>query len=246
VTGDPVVASCVAATAERRRDGKLVAWGVVGIIAQVLFTAGWLIAETWQGPQYSPVTDTISDLQAATAPHHWFPIACFAIAGLGTFGFAAFGLRPALARAGKVAAQAPWVLACAALAIGNSFPLIPCRLVDPECTPHYQLYSPGGLTDAIVAPLAFLILALTPFPLGRRLAAVPEWRRFRTVVLAARIICPACFLLLVISSSTSSAQGLAERALAISCTLWMGTLAVALIRIAVLRGPGGGTEPQSG
>jgi hypothetical protein len=24
------------------------------------------------------VFDTISDLQAATAPHYWFPVACFA------------------------------------------------------------------------------------------------------------------------------------------------------------------------
>ncbi len=87
------------------------AWGVVGVIAQAAFTAGWLIADTWQGPGYSPVKYTISDLQAATAPHAWFPIACFAMGGLGTFGFAVFGLRPALAGAGQVAAYAPWMLA---------------------------------------------------------------------------------------------------------------------------------------
>jgi len=88
----------------RPADRRLLAWGVIGLVAQVAFTAGWVIAETWQGPSYSPVRYTISDLQAAIAPHAWFPVACFAVGGLGTIGFAAFGLRPALATAGCVAA----------------------------------------------------------------------------------------------------------------------------------------------
>jgi len=133
VTGADGIAT--GGAAGRSRGGHLLAWGLVGVIAQAAFIAGWLIAETWQGPRYDPVTDTISDLQAATAPHAWFPIACFAAGGLGTFGFAVFGLRPALAAAGKAAACAPWILACSALALGNSFPLIPCRLADPVAPP---------------------------------------------------------------------------------------------------------------
>lgn len=214
-----------------RRDRQLLAWGVVGVLAQVAFLAGWLIAETWQGPRYSPVTDTISDLQAATAPHYWFPVACFAAGGLGTFGFAVLGLRPALAGAGRTAARGPWALACAALALGNSFPLIPCRLADPGCTAHHQLYSAGGLTDAVVSGVAFLVLALTPFPLWRRLAVLPQWRRVRPAMLTARIVCPVSYLLLGISSSVGSEQGLAERILATACVLWMGALAVNLIRV---------------
>ncbi len=155
--------------------------------------AGWLIADTWQGPRYSPVKYTISDLQAATAPHAWFPIACFAAGGLGTFGFAVFGLRPALAGAGKAAWYAPWMLACSALALGNSFPLIPCRLADPGCTAHHQLVSPGGLTDAIVASIAFLVLALTPFPLWWRLQVLPQWRHLKPVMMAARASSPGLF-----------------------------------------------------
>ena len=213
------------------RGGCLMAWGVVGLIAQAAFTAGWLIADTWQGPRYSPVKYTISDLQAATAPHAWFPIACFAVGGLGTFGFAVFGLRPALAGAGKVAAYAPWMLACSALALGNSFPLIPCRLADPGCTAHHQLFSPGGLTDAIVASIAFLVLACTPFPLWRRLRVLPEWYRLKPVMLAARVIGPACFLFLGISSSAGVAEGLVERVLATSCALWTCLLATTLISV---------------
>jgi hypothetical protein len=217
--------------ASRPCDGRLLAWGVVGVFAQVAFMAGWAIAETWQGPRYSPVNDTISDLQAATAPHTWFPIACFAVGGLGTFGFAVFGLRPALAKAGDLARYAPWILACSALALGNSFPLVPCRLADPGCTAHHQLVSPGGLTDAIVSSVAFLVLALTPFPLWRRLKVLPQWQRLKPVMITARITSPACYLLLAMSSSAGAAEGLAERILATSCVLWMGALAVTLISV---------------
>jgi hypothetical protein len=207
------------------------AWGIVGVIAQVIFTAGWVVAETWQGPRYGPVQDTVSDLQAATAPHVWFPILCFAIGALGTFGFAVLGLRPALAGAGKVAAFAPWMLAVATLALGNSFPLIPCRLSDPGCTANVQLLSPGGLTDAIVAGIAFLVLALAPFPLWRRMSVLPAWRRVQPVMFVARVLGPLLYLLLAVSSSLTSmpAVGLIERALATTCSLWICALAVNLI-----------------
>jgi len=214
--------------AETGTARHMLAWGAVGAIAQVAFLAGWLIADTWQRPRYSSIKNSISDLQAATAPHAWFPIACFAVGGLGTFGFAVFGLRPALARAGKVAAYTPWMLAVAGLAIGNSFPLIPCQRIAAGCTAHAQLHSPGGMTDAVVATIAFLILAATPFPLWRRLKALPEWRRLKPVMMAARVIGPICFILLVVFSDSGPA-GLVERILAATLSLWIGALAITLI-----------------
>jgi Protein of unknown function (DUF998) len=204
---------------------------MVGLTAQIVFTAGWLIGEVWQGPAYSPINNTISDLQAATAPHVWFPIACFAVAGVATFGFAVFGLRPALSAAGKVAWFAPWMLAWSALALGNSFPLIPCQLSDRGCSPAFQLGSPGGLTDTIVAGTAFLVLVITPFPMLRRLDVIPRWRRLKPIMLGSLIVGAACYVLLAISSSlpTTPAIGLIERVLAISCSAWIGALAINLI-----------------
>lgn len=234
------------------RGSHLRAWGVLGVIAQVAFVAGWLIAETWQGPHYSVVTDTISDMEAVTAPHAWFPIACFAVGGAGTFCFAVFGLRPALAGAGRTAAYGPWLLALAGLAVGNPFPLIPCELPAPGCTAHQQLYSPGGMTDAIVATAALLVLAFTPRPLWERMKVLPEWRRLRPVMTTARVACPLCFILLSVASLAGTAAGLAERALAASLTLWIGALAVRLICVsgrprAAAGGNGGpGAWPPTG
>jgi hypothetical protein len=221
--------AAIGALEGRSHTGNLVAWGVAGLIAQVAFMAGWLITETWQGPGYSPISDTISDMQAATAPHVWFPVACFALGGIGTFCFAVFGLRPALAAAGDAGRHAVWMLALAGLAIGNSFPLTPCELPAPGCTAHLQLYSPGGLTDAIVATAAFLVLVFTPAQLRKRLNVLPSWRRLVPVMAAARVICPLCFVLLSVASITGTAEGLAERILATSCVLWISSLAVRLI-----------------
>jgi hypothetical protein len=218
-------------------SSQLAAFGVLGVIAQIAFTAGWLVTETWQGPRYSPISSTISDMQAATAPHVWFPVTCFAAGGIGTFCFAVFGLRPALAGADRAAAHAPWLLALAGLAIGNSFPLIPCQLRDPGCSAHHQLYSPGGMTDAIVATAAFLVLAFVPGPLWQRLKVLPDWQQLRSVMSAARIICPLCFVLLCAASLTGTAQGLAERALATTIVLWIGALAVTLIRVSAAHSP---------
>jgi Protein of unknown function (DUF998) len=216
------------AEAETGTARHMLAWGAVGVIAQVAFTAGWLIADTWQRPGYSSVKNSISDLQAATAPHAWFPIACFAVGGLGTFAFAVFGLRPALDRGGKIAAYAPWMLAVAGLAIGNSFPLIPCQRIAAGCTAQVQLHSPGGMTDAIVATIAFGVLAATPVPLWRRLKALPEWRGLKPVMIAARVIGPVCFILLAMFSNSGPA-GLVERTLAATLSLWISALAITLI-----------------
>jgi hypothetical membrane protein len=207
---------------------NLLAWGVVGVLAQVAFLAGWMLAGFWQPRGYSLVNNSISDMQAATAPHAWFPIACFAVGGLGTLGFAVFGLRPALAQGGKRAAYAPWMLAVAGLAIGNSFPLIPCQRIAAGCTAHVQLHSPGGMTDAIVATIAFFILAVTPFPLWRRLKDLPDWRQLKQVMMAAGVISPICFILLAVFS-TSGPAGLVERILAATISLWIGALAITLI-----------------
>ena len=135
---------------------------------------GWIAAETWQSPRYSVVTNTISDMQAATAPHVWFPITCFAIGGLGSFGFVIFGLRPATAAAARVGISGIWALALSVLALGNSFPLIPCQLSDRACSAHHQPHSVGGMTDAIVASLAFLVLVFTPKALWRTPATPSE------------------------------------------------------------------------
>jgi hypothetical protein len=198
----------------------------------VAFATGWLVAETWQGPRYSPWTDTISDLQAATAPHVWFPIACFAIGGVSGLGFAVFGLRSAWAGA---APSAPWRIGLSCLALGNSFPLLPCQVSAAGCTATAQLLSPGGLTDAILSSAALWVLATTPLSLARRLRSLPEWMGLSVALLVAGVAATAAYALLAVSVFSGVLEGLAERVLIGLCQLWVGGLAVALIRSSTAR-----------
>jgi hypothetical protein len=210
----------------RRRQALI--WGTVGLLAQVVFAAGWVIAETWQGPRHSPVTDTISDLQAATAPHVWFPILCFALGGLGTFGFAIFGLRPALS---GVSSPAAWKIGLSGLALGNSFPLIPCQLSAHACSATSQLLSAGGLTDALLSGVALWVLATTPFSLARRVTSLAGWKSLKPMLLVAGVVTPALYGLLAIALFTGVWQGLVERGLVGVCQLWICLLAGNLIRV---------------
>ena len=227
-----------AAPGRPRRRGALV-WGVVGLVAQVAFAAGWLIAETWQGPRYSPLTDTISDMQAAGAPHVWFPIVCFAVGGLGTCGFALFGLRTAW---GQAAPIAPWKIGLSGLALGNSFPLLPCQLSAQGCTVTHQFLSAGGLADAILAGVALWVLAITPWPLARQLVSLPRWSGLRPLLRVAGVVTPAIYGLLALAEATGVCPGLAERGLVAICQVWLAVLAVTLIRTSAAEG---GSSPIS-
>ncbi|WP_207346289.1 DUF998 domain-containing protein [Arthrobacter sp. E3] len=212
-------------------------WGVVGVLSQLVFTCGWLITQTWQGPAYSTIKNSISDMQAATAPHAWFPIACFAAGALGTFGFVLFGLRPSLKAADKEGAHAPWMVGIGVLLLGNSFPQIPCRLSDTGCTATTQLLGPGGLADAILATVGFLALIAAPGPMWQRMAVLPEWARMKPIMLAARVSLPTAYGFLALAYGVNMWQGLAERILVTACMVWLACLAGYVVALSKRRRP---------
>jgi hypothetical protein len=169
---------------------------------------------------------------AIGAPHAWFLISCQLLAGIATIGFAVSGLRPALAHAGRVAAYAPWMLACGAIAYLVIWPRLPCRLADAACSIHRHLVSAGGLTDTILSGALIVVLAITPFPMWRRLRELPEWKPYAPVMMAARLLSP---LLLIATAAQGpyapgADEGLFERALAIVTAVWICTLALGVLR----------------
>ena len=206
-------------------------WAAAGLAAQVIFTLGWLLADRWQGPGYSPIRYTISDETALGAPHAWFLITCQLLAGAGTIGFALFGLRPALKPAGPVARYAPWMLATGALAYLVIWPRLPCPLADAGCTVHQHLASTGGLTDAIGSGVLIGVLVITPFPLWRRLRELPQWQPARPIMIAARLLGPILLIATAVQGpyAPGPQEGLLERALALLTAIWICTLAVILL-----------------
>lgn len=62
------------------------AW--LSLAAQVAFVVILVAAAMWQGPRYSSVTHTISDMSAVTAPYAMFLIVILTLCGAATIGFA--------------------------------------------------------------------------------------------------------------------------------------------------------------
>lgn len=63
-------------------------WARVAIVANVLFMFSWVVAATWQGPHYSVMAHTISDMYADGAPGALFLIVSFTLSGAAVLLFA--------------------------------------------------------------------------------------------------------------------------------------------------------------
>ena len=73
---------------------------IVTIAANLVWVTGWLVAAGWQGPGYSVVRDSISDMMADGAPAAGVLIVIFALSGAVIIVFALGALWPALRPAG--------------------------------------------------------------------------------------------------------------------------------------------------
>ena len=71
-----------------RRLAGIRRWAGVGIAAQVVFVASWLAAAAWQGPRYSVMKHSISEMYAVTAPHAVFLVVVLTLCGAATIWFA--------------------------------------------------------------------------------------------------------------------------------------------------------------
>jgi hypothetical protein len=137
-----------------------------------------------------------------------------------------------------VSSAAAWKIGLSGLALGNSFPLIPCQLSAHACSATSQLLSAGGLTDALLSGVALWVLATTPFSLARRVASLPGWKSLKPILLVAGVVTPALYGLLAIALFTGVWQGLAERGLVGVCQLWICVLADNLIRVSLVERAG--------
>lgn len=215
----------------RPAEHRRIAAGCAGLLAQLIFTAGWLTAGAWQPAGYSPIKDTISDLTARTAPHALITLMTLALAGIGTAVFALAGLRPALAGAGRVAVYAPWFLGLSALGLGNllSFAQIPCQ-AGVDCTQQQAMSGFGGTVDATGGVIVALLAAVAPFPMARRMRHVSGWQHLARPSLP---VGAATFACLVASGldATAPVHGLLQRIAATIAATWAAALAANLIRV---------------
>jgi hypothetical protein len=208
-------------------------WAWVAIIAQVVFVAAWLVAGLWQGPRYSAVSDSISDMYALRVPHAGFLVVVFTDCGAATILFALFSVWPALRGGGRLARIGSVLLALSIAGLGDLLSpdeRMACRISDPGCTTALQLSNAGGKMDSILSTGGGALLVIAGFLLAAAMRRIPSWRGWSAPV---RVTSVLMFALLVgdaLTGGASGQSGLFERLFAGVAAASLTALAVGILR----------------
>ena len=207
-------------------------WARVALVAQVAFVGSLLIAASWQGPRYSVLAHTISDMYAVGAPNGAFLVVVLTLCGAATILFAALSLRPSLRPGGRIATVGSVLLGLSIFGLGDlltPFEREACRLADPGCTGAAQLANSGGKLDAALSAVGLALFVAAGFFLAYAMKRVSGWRRWARSARWAMVL----FLALLVATVLASAVGLGglfERLLAAA-----GAAGIALLAAGVLR-----------
>src|SRR6201995_1421471 len=219
--------------ARTARTGRSIRrWAWAGLVAQIAFVVSWVAAATWQGPRYSTVAHSISDMYAETAPHAWFLIVVFTLCGAATIGFAFGAVRRALRPGGWTATVGSALLAVSIVALGDLPPpaeRLPCRLADPGCTTAKQIANTGGMLDNTLSTYGVVALVAAGLFLSFAMRRAATWRGWAWPTRWTMV------LLFLAAFADAIGQhyglgGLFERLIALIGAIWIGSLAVAILR----------------
>jgi hypothetical membrane protein len=219
-------------TASARRRTGAGRWARVGVAAQVAFLASWLVAASWQGPRYSVLAHSISDMYAVTAPRGTFLVVVFTLCGAATIGFALRSVWPALRPGGWTAAVGSVLLALSIVGLGDLLSAgerLACRMADPGCTATQQLSNTGGQLDNTLSSVGVLLLVIAGFFLAAAMRRTPGWQAW------ARPTRWTAILILAFTVATALTQhaglgGLFERLVAITGAAALAVLAGGILR----------------
>jgi hypothetical membrane protein len=207
-------------------------WAWLGIAAQVVFVAGVLMAASWQGPHYSVLRDSISDMYAVTAPHGTFLVQLLTDTGAATILFALLAVWPALRSGGRVAAIGSVLLALSIGGLGDLLSpaeRLACRMADPGCTMSLQLSNSGGKMDTILSDIGVLLLVLACFFLAHAMARIPGWQGWARPARATGALIIALTIANAVTEH-SGVYGLFERLLAATMAVALTALAIGILR----------------
>jgi hypothetical protein len=222
------------ASSVRRPARRVRRWARAAVVAQVAFTASWLLAAAWQGPRYSIFAHSISDMYAVTAPGAAFLIIVLTVCGAATIWFALRSLLPMLrsalgpasGSAGWLATAGSWLLALSIFGLGNLLTVterLDCRLADPGCTSAKQLSNFGGTMDDLLSTAGLILFVIAGFLLAAAMKRAAGWQplvRPTRWFMALMIV-----VLLADSIGLGGLGGLFERLAALTGAAWIAFLA---------------------
>ncbi len=207
-------------------------WAAFTLFAHIVFVLAWLIAAAWQGPRYSAMAHSISDMYAVTAPHGMVLVVILTLCGLSLVLFTALTLWPMLRRAGWSAAVGCLLLALSIFGLGDllsPFERLACRLADPGCSALAQVANAGGALDSTVSFIGICFLIGAGFFLAAAMGRLAAWRTWAapTRWFTALII---VFFLLTGLTGGAGLSGLFERLLAFTGAAGIVALALKTLR----------------
>jgi uncharacterized protein DUF998 len=219
-----------AASSGRRAGVRLWAW--LGLVAQAVFIASCLVPVFWQGPRYSAVAHTISDMYAVTAPHAGFLVVVLSLCGAATIGFVLRSVWSQLRTGGRRAATGSVLLALSIVGLGDLLSpaeRLACRMADPGCTATQQLSNTGGQLDNIISSIGVLLLVIAGFFLAAAMRRTHGWEGWASPTRWTAVLITA-FAVASVLTQGAGYTGLFERLVAIT-----GATALAVLAIGVLR-----------
>jgi hypothetical protein len=205
-------------------------WARVGIAAQVIFVASWLVAASWQGPGYSVLKHSISEMYAVTAPHAVFLLIVLTFCGAATIWFTLRSVWPALRPGGWAAAVGAALLALSVAGLGNlltPFERVACRLADPGCTTARMVSNSGGKLDDALTTIGVLLLVLAGFFLAAAMRRIPSWQAWAR---PARWTAVLILALTIADIADSGLDGLFERLIGAIAAAALAILAAGILR----------------
>jgi hypothetical protein len=213
-----------------RRPAGIRRWARVGIAAQVLFVASWLVAASWQGPHYSVVKHSISEMYAVTAPHAMFLLIVITLCGAATLLFTLGSVWPALRPGGWAATVGSVLLALSTAGLGDlltPFERVACRMADPGCTTTKMVANAGGKLDGNLTTVGILAFVLAIFFLAAAMRRVPAWQAWARL---ARWTAVLVLVLVLADFADSGLGGLFERLVSAIGAAALAALGVGIVR----------------
>jgi hypothetical protein len=232
-----VLSPAGAKRSDRLRSASIRRWARVGFAAQVLFVASWLVAASWQGPRYSVLKYSISEMYARTAPHGVFLVIVYTICGAATIWFALRSVWPALRPGGWTATAGTVLLVLSVAGLGDLLSFaerLDCRFgIDPGCTTARMLSNSGGKLDDTFTSIGVLALVLTGFFLAHAMRRAPGWQAWSW---PARWTAVLILVFTIGDVADSGLSGLFERLVGVTAAVALAALAAGILR----RSPEGG------
>ena len=205
---------------------------IAAFAAQVLFLVTWLLGPLWQGPHYSMLAHSISDMYAVTAPGALVFVIVFTITGAITILFAVITVWRTFRSAGWTALVGSILLALSIFGLGDlltPFERLACRLADAGCTAPAEVANAGGALDVILSTIGVVLFIAAAVFLSVAMTSTSGWRSW---VWPTRAVAAAVLAVFLADGALSGSglTGLLERILAA-----LGALAIAVLALELAR-----------